>query len=183
MKFQVMISDAILDGGEIPGTGKTLKQTLVEQYIAQANTTKNATIAVTGYPRFFDKINEDYSKRIAVKKVLITSEEKKWMNEKVDAMNEIINSAVSEAQREVDKLAASNARIVYVDLGSEFYNRGVDSESSYINDIYGFDRTGWWAGNQDELFNANTGSFHPNKEGQQARARAIRSTLESLPVN
>lgn len=175
--------DKILAGGKIPGTGKILKETLVEQYIAQANTTKNATIAVAGYPRFFDDVDKSYTTWVAIQKIDINPEEKKWMNAKVDAMNEIIKAAASEAQQKIDKNARSDADIVYVDLTNEFTGKGVDSSDSYINDIYGFDGSGWGAGNQDDVIAANNGSFHPNEDGQRARARAIRSTLESLPAN
>lgn len=135
--------DKILAGGKIPGTGKTLKETLVEQYIAQANATKNATIAVTGYPRFFDDVDKSYTTWVAIQKIDINPEEKKWMNAKVDAMNEIIKAAASEAQQKIDKNARSDADIVYFDLTNEFAGKGVDSSDSYINDIYGFDGSGW----------------------------------------
>lgn len=132
-----------------------LKQELIALYQKAKQQAPNARIIVVGYPPLFEENPEDdYGN-------LLFAEDQEWMNERAGDLNDILESAATEAGVE------------FADPTDAFRGHGVGSDDPWFNDLD-------WGG--PGMMAVDPSSFHPNAEGHAAFAELIQDQLED-PVD
>ncbi len=150
---------------------KTYRDYLVDLYTEAKEKYPNATIMMQGYPRFWSENPDGKTHAIhelgGGKDLIISSGEKKWMNQQSLTVNNLM------------KDVANEVGVTYVDTYELFKGHEVDSAEPWINGIYFTGREG----NQDNtgVLDPNSGSMHPNKTGYREIANEKLRLLQRMP--